>query len=268
MPRKDAPLSLRRRVERYASSMLLDMVGPDKAKEAAARVAMAFAAAHRSAKNPQDLERCTPESIAAAVAHSALADLMPGGAMPSCWLIPRGRELQWMISHRGLMTLSRRAGYQLSAVPVGMSDHVAVEYGEVTEHRAELGSEPQQLSELRGVIVVCKQIADGFVLGRYWVPGSYLQKCSRLRGAGPVWKAWPIEMAQKTAIKWACARGYVPIQSIEMATALAADAQTHDAAQPVEVERPQMQLASEVFAPAPEVEAEIIEDATAIGGAE
>jgi recombinational DNA repair protein RecT len=83
-----------------------------------------------------------------------------------------------------------------------------------------------------------------------------------------VWKAWPIEMAQKTAIKWACARGYVPIQSIEMATALAADAQTYDAAQPVEVERPQMQLASEVFAPAPEVEAEIIEDTAAIGGAE
>jgi hypothetical protein len=141
-----------------------------------------------------------------------------------------------------------------------MSDHVVVEYGEVTEHRAELGCEPQQLSELRGVIVVCKQIADGFVLGRYWVPGSYLQKCSRLRGAGPVWKAWPIEMAQKTASKWACARGYVPIQSIERATALAA--------QPVEVDRPQMQLASEVFAPAPEVEAEIIEDAAAIGGAE
>ena len=260
----NTPRTLRGRVQAMAGSMLLDMVGEERATEAAARVGMAFAAAHRAARSPRDIERCSPESIAAAVALSALTGLMPGGAMPSVWLVPRGGDLQWMISHRGLMQLCRRAGYQLSAVPVSTSDHVVIEFGEVTEHRVEVGSEATGLDDLAGVIVSCRRLADGAILGRFWMPGSAVRKRASARGAGPVWKSWPLEMAQKTAIKWACARGLVPIESMELDQALGADtrAETAPAPAPVEVPRPSLPLPSDVFsAPAePElVEAEIID---------
>ena len=215
--------TMRQRVQTMAGAMLVDMVGEKRATESGARTALAFAAAHRAARDPAVIERCSPQSIAACVALSALTGLMPGGAMPSVWLVPRNGELQWMISHRGLTTLARRAGYQLSAVPVGKFDTIVVEYGEVIEHRADVGNAPSELRDLVGVIVSCKRLEDGAILGRYWLDGAAVRKRSNARGAGPVWQKWPIEMAQKTAIKWACARGLVPIESIEMDQAVAAD---------------------------------------------
>ena len=247
-------VTLRGRVQRMAGSMLLDMVGEDRAREASARVAMAFAAAHRAARNPRDIERCSPESIASAVALSALTGLMPGGAMPSVWLVPRAGDLQWMISHRGLMTLCRRAGYQLAAVPVGQSDHIVIEYGEVVEHRAAVGEEPTGLDDLAGVIVSCRRLADGAILGRYWMSGADVRKRAKARGAGPVWRSWPLEMATKTAIKWACARGFVPIESIELDQALAADTRAEIAPEPIQVARAPSPSPSDVFGRAPELE--------------
>lgn len=272
---RTVPGGMRHKVQNVASRLLVDLVGEDKATEASARVGLAFAAAHRAARNPRDIEKCSIQSIAHAVAMSALTGLMPGGAMPSCWLVPRGGELQWMISHRGLMQLSRRAGYQLSAVPVGTEDHIIIEYGEVVEHRAAVGSEPSTLSSLAGLIVSCKRLADGVVLGRYWLAGSYIRKCAQLRGAGPVWRSWPIEMAQKTAIKWACARGMVPIESIELDYALTADTRGETSAERIELPAKEQPLPSAVFgkslgsAPEPEeVEAEIVEETSAAGEAE
>jgi recombinational DNA repair protein RecT len=238
---------------------------------------MAFGAAHRAARNPRDIERCSPESIASAVALSALTGLMPGGAMPSVWLVPRAGELQWMISHRGLTQLCRRAGYQLSTCVVGHHDHIVVEFGEVTEHRAKIGSEPLTLDHIAGVIVSCRRLADGAVLGRYWLPGADIRKRRNAKDykgrpmASKTWDKWPMEMAQKTAIKWACARGLVPIESVELDNALAADtrAEMTPKPPPVEVPRVAMPLPSDVFAPPPEpetVEAEIIDDPAALGG--
>ncbi len=265
--RNNAPPTLRRRVQHMAGSMLTDLVGEERATEAAARVGMAFAAAHRSARNPRDIERCSPESIASAVAMSALTGLMPGGAMPSVWLVPRSGELQWMIRHRGLTQLCRRAGYQLSTCVVGHHDHIVVEFGEVTEHRAEIGSEPLTLDHIAGVIVSCRRLADGAILGRYWLPGADVRKRASARGAGPVWKSWPLEMAQKTAIKWACARGLVPIESVELDNALAADTRATVAEErpaPIVVPREAPALPSAAFAPPEpepeEVEAEILPD--------
>ncbi len=270
---RQVPGGMRHKVQHVASRLLVDLVGEDKAGEASARVGLAFAAAHRSARNPRDIERCSLQSIAHAVAMSALTGLMPGGALPVCWLVPRGGELQWMISHRGLMQLSRKAGYQLSAVPVGPSDHVRIEFGEVVEHVAEVGSEPTSLQDLVGLIVSCKRLADGCVLGRYWLAGSYIRKCAATRGAGPVWRSWPIEMAQKTAIKWACARGMVPVESIELDFALTADTAAESVSEPIAVPRKPAALPSEVFGVPPgqqpdETEAEIVVESepTAPGG--
>ena len=264
--RNNAPPTLRRRVQHMAGSMLTDLVGEERATEAAARVGMAFAAAHRAARNPRDIERCSPESIASAVAMSALTGLMPGGAMPSVWLVPRSGELQWMISHRGLTQLCRRAGYQLSTCVVGLEDHIVSEFGEVTEHRAEIGSEPTGLDDIAGVIVSCRRLSDGAVLGRYWLPGADIRKRAKAKGAGPVWRSWPLEMAQKTAIKWACARGLVPIESVELDNALAADTRAtvgEERPAPIVVHKPETAPPSAAFAlpePQPEeVQAEVVD---------
>ena len=264
--RNNAPPTLRRRVQHMAGSMLTDLVGEERATEAAARVGMAFAAAHRAARTPRDIERCSPESIASAVAMSALTGLMPGGAMPSVWLVPRSGELQWMISHRGLTQLCRRAGYQLSTCVVGQHDHIVAEFGEVTEHRAEIGSEPTGLDDIAGVIVSCRRLADGAVLGRYWLPGADIRKRAKAKGAGPVWRSWPLEMAQKTAIKWACARGLVPIESVELDNALAADTRAtvgEERPAPIVVRQPETTPPSAAFAlpePQPEeVQAEVVD---------
>ena len=270
---RTVPGGMRHKVQNVASRLLVDLVGEEKATEASARVGLAFAAAHRAARNPRDIENCSLASIAHAVAMSALTGLMPGGAMPACWLVPRGGELQWMISHRGLMQLSRRAGYQLSAIAVGSEDHIVIEYGEVVEHRAAVGSEPQALTDLVGLIVSCRRLADGVVLGRYWLAGSYIRKCAQLRGAGPVWRQWPIEMAQKTAIKWACARGMVPIESMELDYALAADLRGDMPASKVEVPVKAQPLPSELFASSPgpepdEVEAEVVVEPIVDAGSE
>ena len=101
------------------------------------------------------------------------------------------------------------------------------------------------------------------------MPGSAIRKRAATRGAGPVWRSWPLEMASKTAIKWACARGFVPVESIELDQALAADTRAEMAPtpEPIEVPRVAMPLPSDVFAPPPEpetVEAEIIDDPGAL----
>tara|TARA_R110000823_G_C15850667_1_gene492122 strand:+ start:32 stop:901 length:870 start_codon:yes stop_codon:yes gene_type:complete len=217
------PATMRENVQRDAQTMLVDMVGESKAKEAAARTGMAFAAAHRAARNPQDIENCSRASIASCVALSALTGLMPGGANPLVWLIPKGGELTWVPSHRGLMTLCQRAGYQLIPVVVGPSDDLVAEFGEVKSHRQDYQNPATGLNDLQGVIVSCKRIADGAVFGRFFVTQSDIIARSRVRGAGPVWKSWPLEMAMKTAIKYVCARGLIPVESIELDQTLSAD---------------------------------------------
>jgi len=97
-------------------------------------------------------------------------------------------------------------------------------------------------------------LSDGAILGRYWLPEADVRKRAASRGAGPIWKSWPLEMAQKTAIKWACARGLVPIESVELDSALAADTRAEVQPAPrVEVSRPAIAPPSAVFA-APEPE--------------
>ena len=230
-PRRTAPPTLRARVQGMANAMLVDMVGETKAAEAGARTALAFAAAHRAAKDPSQIERCSPESIAACVATSALTGLMPGGPNPLCWLIPKGGQLTWMPSHRGLTVLAQRAGYQIVPVAVGPCDDLVVEFGEVVSHSQDYQNPPTGLGDLQGVIIVVKRIVDGVTFGRYFIPGSDIVKRSKARGAGPVWKDWPIEMAMKTAIKWVFSRGLVPCEGIELTQAITQD----NAAERVEV---------------------------------
>jgi hypothetical protein len=132
--------------------------------------------------------------------------------------------LQWRITHRGLCVLAYRAGFALRAVPVHVDDHLDVSLGEVQSHSAAAESWPESLAELRGVAVVVRDIARGQDVIRAWVPAVVIDRRRRVSRDGSVWEAWPIEMAQKTAIKYAFARGAVPVDSPELSEALAGDA--------------------------------------------
>jgi recombinational DNA repair protein RecT len=187
---------------------------------AAARVGLAFADTIAKSKNPDDFAKISRASFGAAITACALADLMPGGAAPDVWLIPKGGRLEVWFSHRGLMTLARRAGYTVRAVPVLRNESVSIIDGNAREHVGDPDATPATLDDLRGVYVVITETASGREIGRPWMSCGQIKARAKL--GGPVWSKWPIEMAMKTAIKATIMRGTVPI-SAEANRALAAE---------------------------------------------
>lgn len=215
------PRSFRTLVERVALQSLTQQLGTDAGKRAALRFGLAFATAARIAKQPESFYNCSEGSIATCVALSIETGLMPGGALPAVWLIPRGGELQWMPSHRGLIQLAQSAGYQVRAIPVTSEDTIRIEFGEIVELVQDPDQWPTSLEELRGIAIFATRIADGARFGSAWVPAAVLRKRATMKQAGPVWREWPIEMAIKSALRFVFARGYIPVENVELDAALA-----------------------------------------------
>lgn len=213
---------VRQDVERVAAATLANS-DPERAREAAARVANAFYASVSAAKNPSAWANVSSQSVRAAVANSIATDLYPGGAMPTVYLVPQSGHLDWRITHRGLTELCRREGYEVRAVPVGLSDHLRVEAGLVVEHEQDPDAWPEGLADLRGVMVAVRRVNETHT-ERHWVPRVVIEKrrkVSRMSDKGP-WRDWPVEMAQKTAILYLGQRGSLPI-STSMAKAMEAE---------------------------------------------
>lgn len=217
-----APAQFRVDVTNLATQQLMEILGSDEGKAAAARVGLAFAAAARTARDPGALYACSRESVATAVAMSALTNLMPGGPAAAVWLVPKAGELGWWLSHRGIAALCLRAGYQVLAVPVHVNDDVRVEFGEVTKHEPS-GDYPASIADLAGVYLTIRRLENGAVLCRPWCARALIESRRKVAGTEQVWNKWPVEMAQKTAIKWALSRGLLPVDGIEIGAALAAE---------------------------------------------
>ena len=129
-------------------------------------------------------------------------------------------ELQWRITTRGIAILAARNGFGVRAVPVGADDFLQVSLGEVVEHNGDPGYWPTDLSEIAGVAVVVRDLEHGHDVIRAWVPLDVIMRRRDMARTAGMWREWPIEMAQKTAIKYAMARGIIPLDSPELATAL------------------------------------------------
>lgn len=213
-------LDFKHHVHNTASKAALALMGSDRGKKAAARMVLAFAQAASVAKDPQALYNCSGESIVTCVTTSIELGIYPGGPYPKAYLVPRGGQLQFEVTHRGIAVIAQRAGYSIKAVPVQKDEHVVISFGEVQEHIQDPDTYPDSLDDLRGVYVVLTRLKDGVNMGRAWVPISLIQKRANSRQAGPVWKQWPIEMAQKTAIKYCVARGALVIDSDELDQAI------------------------------------------------
>ena len=245
-----------RQVETLATRELERVLGSDEGKKAAARVALAFRAT--GIANPSVYE-CDPASVAACVATSAMTSLMPGGPNPDCYLVPRrvkgNQQLNWMISHRGLIKLATRAGYTIKARPVYKGEVFEYEEGETIHirHVPDLDRADGAWEDMRGVIVRCYRISDGKLIGVEYVSRAQIEKRRNQsdayqRGAKPgadewsrssPWFKWEAEMSVKTAIKFAFSRGGIPIDDILVREALSRDEADAIDVTPVVVQPPE-----------------------------
>lgn len=188
-------------------------------------------AAFRSiAASNQTIYECTPESVGRAISLSALTGLYPGGVRPDVYLIPRnnkvklpgGREvwrktLDWQLSFHGCVTIANRAGLMVEAVLVYDGDHFEWTQGlnPNIEHRPRLGN--RTYDHCVGAYCVYRGAGiEGFVvMDRGQLDKRRAVSDSWKKGYGP-WKDWPDEMAQKTVIKYASARGIIPSEMSEV----------------------------------------------------
>lgn len=222
-------------------------------KAARARIAMAYRDA--AAANAQ-IHQCVPASVARCLFMTLLTGLSPGGVNPTCYLLPRfnkkagGLELNWQVSHRGLVQLASRAGYGCRPVSVHEGDDFELDLSAIRPppHRPAAGV--RDWDNLLGAYVVIYRLDTGIIIGWDYMTKQQIEarrtqsdawKRGQKQGAqdwerSSPWYQWPVEMALKTVIKWAAARGVLPTDD---ALGRAMEADADDAVQhQVEVQQP------------------------------
>ena len=237
----NAAAKFRQQVTHIAGSLLREWVGEDRANEAIGRIAAALSASAAAAKNPTDFYECTPQSVATCIAVSALTSIMPSvGSTALAYVQPqrprKGEppQLQYSLSHRGLNALAKRSGQMLIPMPIGHSDVIDVNTnGEVAIVSRDIDNPPMSLDELRGVVIVVKDIVNYEVIFRGWMPVKMIiprRAMSRSwSGAGrqySPWTNWPVEMAMKTAMHYAISRGWAVIDDTTSVRAMSMDAES------------------------------------------
>jgi recombinational DNA repair protein RecT len=190
-----------------ARQVLVARVGEERAEQAAAEIAHAIALVASTSSESGAIFNCSQQSILDVVQQTAIDGLRLTGAYPEAYLVPRGGQLTRPISPRGLARLARRGGLVLRTVLVGQEDHLVESFGVAVEHE-QIGARPTNLADLRAVIVVAREQGTGHE-DRYVIAGETLRERAKAKGAGPVWRSWPLEMAQKSAVSYCFARGWI-----------------------------------------------------------
>lgn len=231
-------------VNALAVKELSNLFASDVGKQAASRVGLAFRAAASAAKDPDAFYSCSPESVATAMATSAFTQIMPGGPFTGCYLIPKKvngvQTLNWWINHRGIKVLARRAGQGIEAIPYFPGDEVVIIRGK--DWRVEVIEGPCQerdsIEALEGFVYYVTDLATGSLLAARKVSKDIIRKRRDKGQDGNVWREWPMEMAEKTVIKYAAGRGDVFFDDIG-SMALSREAEAIDIpSEPVSTTRP------------------------------
>jgi len=191
-----------RRVTAYATEFLTAIAPPEKVAQSVGRIGIALRKA--GIKQPK-LYGCDARSVANCIAMSALTGIYPGGAKPLVDLIPRGNNLEWQISARGLQALAERVGgWIITATPVHVDDVYEVTLGSDAHVRhVPCGKGCTTRADMLAVYVVGKHKQWPAVI----VPVALDVIWKRSTGT-QVWQQWPVEMAQKTAVVYAISRGH------------------------------------------------------------
>lgn len=147
------------------------------------------------------LQECDPYSFIAAIMQAAQLGLEPG-VLGQCYLIPYGKECQFMPGYRGLIDLARRSGNIVSIVSrtVYQNDVFNIEYGlkESLVHKPPI--------ENRGDIIAFYAVAilkDGghqFEVMSKKEVDQIRDKYSKQKNKGP-WVDNYEEMAKKTVLR-------------------------------------------------------------------
>lgn len=173
-------------------------------------------------KTPK-LKQCEPASFVGAVIQCAQLGLEPGNALGHAYLIPYGKECQFMLGYRGMIDLARRSGQivSLTARAVYADDEFRYRFGldDDLHHVPNVEVEPEAKA-LTFVYAVAK-LKDGGVqfdvMSRSEVDA--VRKRSRAGNSGP-WVTDYVAMALKTVtrrlFKW------LPV-SIEVQRAIGMD---------------------------------------------
>jgi recombination protein RecT len=178
--------------------------------------------------NPALLD-CSIASLMGAIMQAAQLGLEPG-LLGHCYIIPYGKEAQFIIGYKGMIDLARRSGNvkSIAAREVYENDlfHVTYNIGaEVDDmtHTPWFSRESEGFTdpgELRGVYVIAK-FNDGGYHFHYMTKKQIddHRKRSKASAKGP-WVTDYIEMAKKTVVR--SAWKWLPI-SIEVAGSVNAD---------------------------------------------
>jgi recombinational DNA repair protein RecT len=256
---KQSPAAaFRNRASTIANSFLRDWVGEERAREATGRIATAISASAAASKNPEEFYSCTPSSVAKVIAISALTGIMVStGAGALAYAIPRRArkgedpQLQYQLSHRGLAALAKRAGLSLVAIPIGYKDTVLVrETGEVYVTARDIDNPPANEHDMRGVIVLVRNMTTGVLVTSGWVAKSVINERRAVSDSwkfaeqsgkewakdSSTWHKWYVEMALKTAMHYSIARGWCVIDDTEAVRALTVDAESDYEPVSIEVE--------------------------------
>ena len=232
-----SPNQFRQQATTIAYSLLKDWVGEERAKEATGRIAVAVSASAAAARDPKEFYKCTPQSVATCIAISALTGIMPStGSAALAYLVPQPARkgepplLQYQLSHRGLNALARRCGQQMVAIPVGHSDEVkSDEYGMMQIVSRDIDDPPTQEKELRGVMVLVRELSTGAVIAQGWVPKKVIEQRKAMsrsaRSDYSPWAKWYVEMAMKTAMHYAISRGWCVVDDTEAVRALKSESE-------------------------------------------
>lgn len=221
---------------------------------------------------------CQQRSIVEAVLTCATMGLTPAtSGTPQVArrvaLIPRGGQCTVLVEWRGLLELLHRQPGVVEAYPVLVLEGDEFSY-DADNRRVTHGHDPlghdidKGLANVRGGYLRMRY-ADGRVVDHV-TPGAHIRRVASMKESGPVWKAWPAEMALKTCIRYPVARGFLDIDADEphgmsLVTALHTDVidVPHTAAAPMAEraltygEPPVVVVASK---PTPMTEAEAAED--------
>lgn len=171
------------------------------------------------------LAECSQASLLSAVFSCAQLGLEPGGSLGHAYLVPYGREVQFILGYRGMIDLARRSGLidSISAHAVFEGDRFECEYG-LAENLVHVPDwdNPNRTdpTKLRFVYSVAKLSGGGTqfeVMSRQEVDA--VKRRSKGGNNGP-WSSDYVAMALKTVVrrlfKW------LPV-SIELARAVGLD---------------------------------------------
>lgn len=187
--------------------------------------------------NPKLLE-CTLPSLMGAVMQSAQLGLEPG-LLGHCYILPYGKEAQFIIGYKGMIDLARRSGHiqSIGAHVVYENDFIELVYGlddKLTHIPWHLRSDkPQtQSGAIKGAYMVAK-FKDGGHQIHYMPYSEILQHRDRSKGYENAvkygkkdnpWISDEPEMCKKTVVRsgWK----FLPI-SVEIASAVTKDEAVH-----------------------------------------